>query len=158
MLAAAVMVATPALASAHGHHTTLTELHHRAEGARLELSMLVAREDLERALATKPTPENVRRYMLARLELRRDQARIELRWVGMKEERRGFWIHLEARGVPELRDLVLVNRVLLASEPFVFHTVRVHPHDGAEAWTVTTSREKDRVALGRPPRQPAESR
>lgn len=113
-------------ASAHGFHTTEAELHHRPEEARLLASILVAEDDLVRAAGSDPVAEaQVRSLVKARFRILGPSGPISMSWAGMERERRGLWLHFSFEGVPSLDGVVLEHELLLETEPFVVHTVRL---------------------------------
>lgn len=119
---------TPVLA--HGHHTTVAEMHHRPAAQVLEVSLLLSPDDLDHALDGRVAPAQVEAYVRARFEVRVDGEVCPIRWAGLEPHRRGVWAHFEVLGLPTLDGAVLHHRVLLDSEPFVFHTVHLVAGDG----------------------------
>ncbi|MEO1232024.1 MAG: DUF6702 family protein [Myxococcota bacterium] len=126
-VAAASLTAVPQPARGHGHHTTVAEISFRPERQTLEVSLLVTDDDLRRALH-EDGPLDDRRlaaWLRSSFKVEGPQGSLPMRWVGREESRRGHWLHFEIHDVRTLTGTTLNHEVLLATEPFAFHTVKL---------------------------------
>lgn len=120
-----LLLAGPA-ALAHGFHTTTAEIFYRPAQARLQVSLLIAQEDLEHALGEASTEGQLVEYLRKTFRVRTPRGLCELKFRGTEAVRRGLWLHFEILDLPSLEGAVLEHRVLLDTEPFAFHTVELH--------------------------------
>ena len=154
VLAATSLTVTPA--RGHGHHTTLTEISFCPERQTLEVSLLVADDDLRRALDDDGRgsleDRSLAGWLRSCFKVESPQGRLRLRWVGREESRRGHWLHFEVLGVKTLTGTTLTHEVLLATEPFAFHTVKLL-RPGALPLVSTLDSSHRRLDMGAAARQ-----
>jgi hypothetical protein len=110
----------------HEFYVSLTEIHYNSNNERLEVSMRLFPDDLDRALferngiqtqlATKLEHERadslLKAYLLEGFSLQADRQEILFQYLGKEAESDAIWCYLESEPLPVPRELSIRNELL----------------------------------------------
>ena len=130
----AALALTP-IASAHRYHTSVTRLEYNADERLVEITVQTFADDIEAALKrsgagnvrldSKKSNELVLEYLQKTLEIRSDNARLELEWIGMELKGYTVWVYLQAKAPNGLLKTSVRNNLLFEVFPDQVNIVNV---------------------------------
>ena len=127
--------ALPAVTSAHRYHTSVTRLEYNAEEHLVEITVQTFADDIEAALKrggagnvrldSRTANKLVLEYLQKVFELRSENERLELEWIGMELKGYTVWIYLQAKAPGGLSKTALRNNLLFELFPDQVNIVNV---------------------------------
>lgn len=113
------------LSSFHAFYVSICEISHNKDTQSLEISLKIFTDDLEKALqkntrekvllqngATGQTRVLLEQYLLTHLELKVNNIRKNLKYIGCENAQDATWCYIEAENVPSIQKIDVKNSVL----------------------------------------------
>ena len=122
----------------HPFFVSMTELRHRPAEKKLEISVRVFTDDLEKDLAKEcqcktdlldpgkhPQMEVIlKKYLDKVLKIKANGQTLKPTWVGFEQEEESTWSYLEVENMPGIQSLVVENEILFFTQPKQVNLVR----------------------------------
>lgn len=161
-----MLLAIPILSSAwmpHKFYVSLTEIRYNAQSERLELSMRIFPDDLDRALlersgiqtqlATKVEHENadslIKAYLLESFSLQADGVEIAFSYLGKEPESDAIWCYLESGPLSAPQNLSIRHELLTEIFPDQVNIVQVYIESWNKGLLLSRNQPRGKLRIGK---------
>jgi hypothetical protein len=151
-----ILLAAMLLSSAwmpHKFYVSLTEIRYNAQSERLELSMRIFPDDLDRALLEKLEHEDadslLKVYLLESFKLQADGLEIAFSYLGKEAESDAIWCYLESGSLPEPKKLSIRHELLTEIFPDQVNIVQVYIENWNKGLLLSRNQPGGKLSIGK---------